>query len=224
MSFKMVPKFLAVAAPLLWGSVILLYAWRGQLQLFVYPLYIPLVVGAGVLLFVFGISEALQGRRRSLIATLALCGSAVLALLITPGPLSAAIAQDRGVTDQLPQMQTAPPVFRFALSTENMELLDWLRVLGGTANPQRFAGEKVHVTGMIVRDNERAHVVRLAIACCIADATPVGLPAQFAQEPPSAGSWVSVTGKLAFDASGSPFIDAAAWSPIPSPKDPYAYL
>lgn len=226
MSFKnALNKGLAICAPLLWGMVILLYAFRGQLQLFVYPLYIPLLIAAGIALLLFAVIEAMGKAKRSFVALIPLCLSAVLALLITPAPLSAATAQARGVTQTLPQIAApAAPIFRFALSTDNMELLDWLRVLGGDAEPGRFTGDKMHVTGMVVRQGEEVHVVRMAISCCIADATPVGFPVHFVGDMPTAGSWVAVQGVLALDASDQPFIDKASWSPIPLPKDPYAYL
>lgn len=222
--------------PLLLLAIAVLWnAYRSQLHLFVYPAYIPLVTSSAVLLMVltlYGILKKIHGpMAEGRVTLISLVFIAVLALVVTPQPLSDATAQTRGVQSSVLGMEASATdaVFRFALHAASMELMDWLRVLGSDANPARFAATAMTVTGMIVDesvDDREQYVTRYIISCCLADARPVGMK-MFVGELlplPVSGQWYNIEGELAFDELGTPFIQVHSATSIPSPADPYAYL
>ena len=207
------------------GLVMLWYGLRGQLPLFVYPAYIPLVMVSAAALCVLVILGWWLGRRPKL--GLPLMGTvmalSILALLIPVRPLSDATAQTRGVQTTLQHSEA--PVFRFALNTASMELMDWMRTLGSDPEPQRLQGSVMIVTGMIVDDGKTLQITRYIISCCLADARPVGLRVQLALGVirPASGSWQKLQGTLQFDTTG-PFVLVQSYEPITPPSDPYVYL
>lgn len=211
---------------LLLALVILLYAWRSQLQLFVYPGYIFLVIGGALILLLLALVGLWRPVRLPWSMSLVLLVIAVAALLVPPRPLSDATAQSRGI--QGLQTNPRPPVFQFALNTASMELLDWLRLLGSDPAPERFEGDALKISGMIVDErpgDREIHITRYIISCCLADARPVGLRMTLPENlpMPGPGTWVRAEGTMSFD-GGVPVVRATHFDSIPAPADPYAYF
>lgn len=110
-------------------------------------------------------------------------------------------------------------------------ILDWLRVFSLEADKTVFDGMEAQFTGFIYRNPEFAEglfmVGRFVVACCTADASPIGLPvyAPQAMDLPE-GQWVEVRGTfLAGDFRGAitPILQVAHIEPIEQPKNTYLY-
>ncbi|HEV3092696.1 MAG TPA: hypothetical protein VGX91_14735 [Candidatus Cybelea sp.] len=84
-----------------------------------------------------------------------------------------------------------------------------------------FPGESVRFTGVLARDGARSAIVRYAITCCRADASPIAVQLTRAPQAP-AGTWLQVEGRIESD-GGTPRLDAASARRIAPPTDPFVY-
>ncbi|HTX59828.1 MAG TPA: hypothetical protein VMH02_09110 [Verrucomicrobiae bacterium] len=84
-----------------------------------------------------------------------------------------------------------------------------------------FAGEPLSFTGVLVRDRTGDALVRYAILCCRADASPVAirLARRTGQRP---GSWLHAQGLVRAE-SGRFTLAAASIDEVASPRDPFLY-
>lgn len=84
-----------------------------------------------------------------------------------------------------------------------------------------FAGERLEFTGALTRDGTAGAIVRYAITCCRADATPVAV--RLARVPPYPnGSWLRVVGRIAGSA-GQLRLVAERVERVSAPTDPFLY-
>jgi hypothetical protein len=84
-----------------------------------------------------------------------------------------------------------------------------------------FAGEALTFSGTLVRSRDTAALVRYAITCCRADATPVVLRlARVPQFRP--GTWLRADGTIALE-GGEQRLEARRIEPISPPADPFTY-
>jgi hypothetical protein len=81
-----------------------------------------------------------------------------------------------------------------------------------------FPGERLRFTGTLVREGSRSAVVRYAITCCRADASPVAVRLERAP-PYDAGTWIRVDGRV----DGDLRLDAAEVWRVAPPSDPFVY-
>lgn len=81
-----------------------------------------------------------------------------------------------------------------------------------------FPGERLRFTGTLVREGSRSAVVRYAITCCRADASPVAVRLERAP-PYDAGTWIRVNGRV----DGDLRLDAAEVWRVAPPSDPFVY-
>ncbi len=84
-----------------------------------------------------------------------------------------------------------------------------------------FVGERIAFTGAYERDERGAALVRYAITCCRADATPMAV--RLAGSPPAKeGTWLHADGTLELH-DGELALRAERLSPVAPPADPYIY-
>lgn len=81
-----------------------------------------------------------------------------------------------------------------------------------------FPGERLSFTGTLVRAGSRSAVVRYAITCCRADASPVAVRLERAP-PYDAGTWIRVDGRI----DGDLRLDAGEVRAVAPPADPFVY-
>jgi hypothetical protein len=84
-----------------------------------------------------------------------------------------------------------------------------------------FAGERITFTGMLTCDSVACAIVRYAITCCRADATPIAIRLD---RPPRgfAGEWLRIDGHIA-DVNGDLRLVADHIQEITPPSDPFVY-
>jgi len=189
----------AVLPPLvitLWGWVLVWSSLSSRLDLLLNAAFHPVVAVAGVVLMLVGLMQLrLAGRRRVPVAPLGWLSSALVALLILllpPQPSFSDLAANR--PDSLP----AAPTLSFFLPPEQRTLTEWVRLLRSQPDPELHAGDPVRISGFVLdRPGEPLQLARLTVRCCLADATPAGLPVDWpAETDPQVDQWFEIEGTM----------------------------
>lgn len=209
------------ALPLgLWAAVLLSSSVDGRLDLLLRQAFHPLVWGAGLLLLALALAQ-LRARpepadRRTLWRDGLTAAVAAALLLLPPNPSFADLASQR------PSDDTTDAELSFVLPPAQRTLTDWVRLLRSQPDPALFAGDPARISGFVLpMPGEAPHLARLLVRCCLADATPVGLPVRWpAQQPlPKADQWLAIEGTMAVE-QGRLVVVPQRIQPIPRPARP----
>ena len=193
----------------LWSLLLLRSSVDGRLDLLLRAAFHPLVAFAGVALGALALAQLAQARpgapgarepvrppERWLALATALLTAAVVAW--PPAPSFADLASQR------PRDQTAEEELAFVLPPSQRSLTDWVRLLRAQPDPRLFAGDPVRISGFVLpMPGEAPQVARLLVRCCLADASPVGLPVRWSAlgPAPPADQWVAIEGVMALEAT-----------------------
>ena len=210
---------------LLCCGVMLMHSWAsGRLQLLMAPIFHSLVIVAGATLLVWSVMAliAYQQHRPTpwRAAVLVICTSFLIALAPPHGSFST-LARHR------PPAQLDGLAAGFALPPEQRDLVDWVRLLRGTSQPQLFRGEPIQVEGFVlVTTRGERYLAQLLVRCCLADATPVQLAVQWPTDrpPPERDQWVHVKGEMELldtPDGMKPIVIAHEVTAIPKPQQPF---
>jgi uncharacterized repeat protein (TIGR03943 family) len=218
---------------MLWGLVLLQSAVSGRLDLLVRASFHPLIVVSGGALLVLAVLEARQGLRHRASAlkrvpggrerTLLLVGSAIAMamLLLPPIPSFADLAANRSA-GQLEDQELS-----FVLPPAQRSLTDWVRLQLSQPDPALYAGDPVRISGFVMPvEGQPPELARLLVRCCLADATPVGLPVRWPahQSLPKADTWLAIEGVMAIDSGSQPprsVVVPHRITPISRPQRPF---
>jgi len=193
----------------LWSLLLLRSSVDGRLDLLLRAAFHPLVAFAGVALGALALAQLAQARpgapgarepvrpaERWLALATALLTAAVVAW--PPAPSFADLASQR------PRDQTAEEELAFVLPPSQRSLTDWVRLQRAQPDPRLFAGDPVRISGFVLpMPGEAPQVARLLVRCCLADASPVGLPVRWSAlgPAPPADQWVAIEGVMALEAT-----------------------
>ncbi|MCS5692784.1 TIGR03943 family protein [Cyanobium sp. FGCU-6] len=189
----------------LWAAVMLHSAFDGRLHLLLRAMYHPLVPLTGVLLAALALLQLRQATRaseqrrpgtgRQGLATAATALVAVLVLALPPTPSFADLAGQR------PPDATGDDGLSFVLPPLERSLTDWSRLLASQPDPHLFEGDPVRISGFVLPiDGQSPQLARLRVRCCLADASPVGLPVRWPRGPvPAADLWLAIEGTMAVE-------------------------
>lgn len=151
----------------------------------------------------------------------------LIGLLVPERPLGAQALSTRGVN----VFAVGGSSGRLGLPPEQRSILDWLREAAEDPSGAVYAGQSADVTGFVFHDprlgNDQFMIGRFTIACCVADASALGLAVQTsgAQNLP-ANTWVRVRGVMdstKLDGRTVPLILADSVEEIPEPEQPYLF-
>jgi len=215
----------------LWGAVLLQSSLSGRLDLLLSGVFHPLVALSGVaLLLLAGLllaEPALRGqespapsRRQAIPKTWWLSAAvALLVLAIPPNPSFSTLAANR------PAELGDETELSFVLPPAQRSLTDWVRLLRSQPDPSLYAGDPVRISGFVLpQPGEPPQLARLLVRCCLADATPVGLPVRWpAGRMPRADQWLAVEGTMAIEernGQSRSVVVAQRITPIARPKRP----
>lgn len=205
----------------LWGLVLLWSSLSGRLELLLRGVFHPLVGLSGVALLVLALQQARWGRHERRWnrgwALNALLAIAVLAL--PPNPSFSDLAANRN--SDLGEAVGLD----FLLPPSQRSLTDWVRLLRSQPDPALYAGDPVRISGFVLTQPEGPpHLGRLLVRCCLADATPIGLPVRWpAGATPPADQWLAVEGTMGVETiAGQPrsVVFPSQIRPIPRPARP----
>jgi uncharacterized repeat protein (TIGR03943 family) len=211
----------------LWGGLLLFSYSSERLNLLVRAPLQPLIGLAGVvLLLLAGLDIGLaQGRqrlpRRELVSWLLGGTVAIAMLLLPPEPSFSDLAATRG-SGQMLQDEIS-----FVLPAAQRSLTDWVRLLRAAPDPQLYAGDPVRISGFVLAvPGQPPQLARLLVRCCLADATPIGLPVRWplGKPLPKANQWLAIEGVMGIDSSDGQahsLVLPRRISPIPRPKRPF---
>ena len=213
----------------LWGALLLFSYSSERLNLLVRAPLQPVIGLAGVvLLLLAGLDMAMgqgQGRqrlpRREWASWLLGGMVAVAMLLLPPEPSFSDLAATRG-SGQMLQEEIS-----FVLPAGQRSLTDWVRLLRAAPDPQLYAGDPVRISGFVLAvPGEPPQLARLLVRCCLADATPIGLPVRWPPDRPlpKANQWLAIEGVMGIDSSdgqAQSLVLPRRISPIPRPKRPF---
>ena len=208
----------------LWGAV-LLQAWgSGRLNLLLQADFHWLVLVSGLLLLALaGLAARFAPRRRSgRTPALVMLLAAPLVLLIPPRPSFSTLAANRSSGALEGESET----LTFLSPPEQRSLTDWVRLLRSQPDPELYRGDPVRISGFVMPTPQAAPVLaRLTVRCCLADATPVGIPVIWPEgESLKPDEWLAVSGEMGVERVGGVLrsvVIAETVQPIPKPKRPF---
>jgi uncharacterized repeat protein (TIGR03943 family) len=184
----------------LWGMVLLGSSLSGRLDLLLRGIFHPLVGLSGVLLLGLAAlqlrAELGTGRRPPTPKSWWISGVvALLMLAIPPNPSFSDLAANR------PAELGEEAELSFLLPPAQRSLTDWVRLLRSQPDPNLYAGAPVRISGFVwPQPGDAPQLARLLVRCCLADATPVGLPVRWpAGQVPQADQWLAVQGTMAVE-------------------------
>ena len=186
---------------MLWGWT-LLWSWgSGRLDLLLRNVFHGLVGAAGLAMLATGFLMLFKRRPRRerrrwndvrRWRDLASASMAVMILVLPPEPSFSDLASNR--PEGLPQA----PELAFVLPPEQRTLTEWVRVLRSQADPNLVNGNPVNISGFVWRQPDGPPLLaRLTVRCCLADATPAGLPVAWPENnEPEPDAWLAIRGQM----------------------------
>jgi putative membrane protein len=232
------------------GFFLLERVWSGRILLYINQRYVLLILAAGIVLIALA-QVVLQERKnrglheegesheheqgghslsRANLAWLVL--PLVLGVLVPARSLGTSSLGSRGITMTSPfSVQSSAGATALERPSVQRTVLDWIRAFHAETDPTALNGEMVDLIGFVYHDPRLVTgqflVGRYTVACCIADATAIGITVNWSA---AAGlrdnDWVRVQGKLSsgqLDGKAVPVIDADQVIPIPEPDQPYLF-
>jgi uncharacterized repeat protein (TIGR03943 family) len=183
---------------LLWGWIVIWSVYSGRLDLLLRSVFHSLVGASGVALILAGIvvfHHSIGRRERTPWTWLAGAVVALLVLAIPPNPSFSDLASTR------PEGLPEPPDLAFVLPPEQRTLTEWVRLLRAQPDPDLVEGNPVNISGFVLkRQDEPPQIARLTVRCCLADATPAGLPVAWPDDTnPKTNDWLSIQGRMAVE-------------------------
>jgi uncharacterized repeat protein (TIGR03943 family) len=221
----MVQPLLRGLALALWALVLLQSSVDGRLDLLLRAVFHPLVSAAGGVLLMLAVLQVLAGLQareprggQPRDGRLSLVTAAIAALLIVwpPNPSFADLASQRPTDD------TASESLSFVLPPAQRSLTDWVRLLRSQPDPELFVGDPVRISGFVLPiPDQPPQIARLLVRCCLADATPVGLPVRWPRDQPlpKGDQWLAIEGTMAADKDQLVVVPSVI-RPIPRPRRP----
>ena len=183
---------------LMWGWIVLWSVHSGRLDLLLRGVFHGLVGVSGIGLVLAGVIlfHRNMGRRERMPWPWAVSGGmAIAVLLIPPNPSFSDLASTR------PQGLPEPPDLAFVLPPEQRTLTEWVRLLRAQPDPDLVKGSPVNISGFVLkRTDQPPQIARLTVRCCLADATPSGLPVAWPSDmTPEPNQWLSIRGTMAVE-------------------------
>jgi putative membrane protein len=153
-------------------------------------------------------------------------------LLIPVRPLGTSSLANRGIQMMAPfQVQNSPGTVALETPAGNRTVLDWIRAFHSAGDALTLANEPADVIGFIYHDPrlkaDQFLLGRYTVACCIADATAIGITINWADSAAlENNSWVRVQGEIQvgqLEGQKIPMIQADQVIPIQAPDQPYLF-
>ena len=214
----------------LWGTVLLQSYASGRLDLLLRGLFHPLVACSGLVLVALALQQGLtsvrcttgrlsNGQRAIPWPWLLSAAMAIAVLALPPNPSFSLLAASRP-TDLAMEGELS-----FLLPPAKRSLTDWVRLLRSQPDPDLYAGDPVQISGFVLSiPGEPPQLGRLLVRCCLADATPAGLPVRWPRGfTPKADHWLELQGRMGVEpwkGQNRSVVIAESVRPIPRPRRP----
>ena len=181
---------------ILWGWIVLWSVVSGRVDLLMRSVFHGLVAASGIALLMAGVVLATRKRNKPERLSWPWISSGIIAvvvLLIPPNPSFSDLAGNR------PQGLPEPPDLAFVLPPEQRTLTEWVRLLRSQTDPDLVEGNPVNISGFVwEKQTGPPWIARLTVRCCLADATPAGLPVEWPDgQEPKTNQWLEIIGTMA---------------------------
>ena len=216
-------RYLPPLVVLLWGWLLVWSSLSGRLDLLLNAVFHPVVAIAGMVLLVIAAIQLRSAPRFNTplvpLSWLVSVVVAVLVLLFPPSPSFSDLAANR--SQNLPEA----PRLSFFLPPEQRTLTEWVRLLRSQPDPNLHAGDPVRISGFVLqRSGMQPQLARLTVRCCLADATPAGLPIEWPENAdPQPDQWLAIEGTMTTQTRDGMLINVVkptTITPIPRPERP----
>jgi putative membrane protein len=155
----------------------------------------------------------------------------LIGLLVPERPLGASVLARRGINTASSYTIQGSAAGALEIPSTQRSVLDWIRVVSEEENPAAIDGQPADVTGFVYHDNrlgkEQFLVGRFSIACCVADATALGMVVDWPEAAALPDNqWVRVRGPvhlIQLDGKTLPAIAGESVEPVPEPEQPYLF-
>lgn len=225
------------------AGLIFWFYTNGKLTFFVHPNYVNMIVVSAGFLTLLGVAffftkshYCCEHDHKDFIAPhaawLLLLIPLTLGFTIPPKPLSSETATARGISSDVSLLTGETSDFQFAIRSEDKTLLDWVKTFNLDPEPENYAGSKVDFEGMVLKSDTLPPgyflIAKFFIACCAADARPIGVPVRFdpSKFQPKDNEWIRIKGEIMGDTIADErraVIDLESFETIPVPENPYIY-
>lgn len=216
-------RLLPPALLALWGLVLLVSSLSGRLDLLLHPGFHGLVGAAGLALLALAAVQLVRSRpggpQRIPLPWLLSAAVAAAVLAVPPDPSFTVLASSR------PEGLPDPPRLAFILPPEQRSLSEWVRLLRSRPDPALYDGQAVRISGFVLpMPDGPALLARLQVRCCLADATPMGLPVAWPDGfEPQPNQWLAIEGRMGsgnLKGESTSVVLPARIRPIPRPRRP----
>lgn len=225
----------------------------GRITWYINARFLPLVIfgGTGLLVLARAIARDRSGGQdhehdheenedhvhdhsthRSEWALLLLTLPLVIGVFFPHRPLGTEALENRGVsvTAPLSASDVGKPL-QLKLAPSERSILDWIRILAISEDPDEFEGQSADVIGFAYRDPrlESGQILlgRFTLTCCVADAAAIALMVEGPGiEKMVENRWYRVRGPVfetMLDGQSLPVIQAEQIDEVPMPDEPYLY-
>jgi putative membrane protein len=228
------------------GFFLLEKIWSGRILLYINQRFVLLILAAAVALIIMA-QMVLTSRTdtgeahdhgdgqdgkvsRANLAWLAL--PLILGFLVPARSLGTSGLANRGIqTGSLFSVQSSSGAVALDRPANQRTVLDWIRAFHAQSSPTGRNGEPVDVIGFVYHDprlkSDQFLVGRYTVACCIADATAIGMTVHWTDaQSLQNNQWVRVQGTMTageLDGAPVPAIIADQVTAIPEPDQPYLF-
>ncbi len=167
---------------------------------------------------------------KSAIALLTLALPIVIGISAPAQPLSSGTLDNRGVS-LTATFNGAESPQNFDQIEEERTILDWIKIVNSSDNPDVYMGQPVSVIGFVYHNEnlsaDQFMLIRFVVTCCTADAQAIGLPVQTDEtmDLPD-NTWMHIQGNLdntIYNDNTVPLIIAESIEVIEVPQQPYLY-
>lgn len=190
----------------LWGAVLVLSTLSGRLDLLLRGVFHPLVGLCGFALLALAIQQLLRPGQalespKTNQAWIFSSAMAIAVLIAPPNPSFSDLAANRS------EALASPAELEFVLPPSQRTLTDWVRLLRSQPDPQLYVGDPVNISGFVYEPTRgMPQLGRLTVRCCLADATPIGIPIRWPETyKPKRDEWLLIRGQMGmeFTSNGS---------------------
>jgi putative membrane protein len=230
------------------GFFLLERIWSGKILLYINQRYVPLIFLAGVGLIILAQAVFQERRKAGESGTGEETGGEptyfwksnlvwvliplVVGIMVPARSLGTSSLAARGIEITSPfLLQGSSGSETLARPAAQRTVLDWIRAFHASTDPNGLNGNPVDVIGFVYHDPRlqanQFLIGRYTIACCIADATAIGIWVNWdAAASLTNNQWVRIQGKMTsgqLDGQAVPVILADAVDPISEPDQPYLF-
>lgn len=154
-----------------------------------------------------------------------------IGLLIPARPLDSSAFSTKGFNTSAPLVNSDSSASIFETESEELNILQWLKIFNYQDDVTEFIGQKASVVGFVYFDDQletdQFFVSRFVVSCCAADSFAIAMPVRWEKSPElKQDAWVVVRGSIEsieLEGRRTPMIVAESVEATDIPAQPYLF-